>query len=81
MLDIPQQNPLKYGFSGIEINILLPADCSVLQWVHWECFTDAYGLHLSMLPSQQQYTSGRCFVSTPAVVLELGHLMNRVTGL
>ena len=23
MLDIPQQNPLKYGFSGIEVNILL----------------------------------------------------------
>ena len=29
----------------------------------------------------QSSSTGRYFVSTPAVVMELGHLMSRVTGL
>ena len=37
MLDVPQQNPLKYGFSGIEIYVLVISqyeyDILVITWV------------------------------------------------
>ena len=69
ILDIPQQNPLKYGFSGIEYMAISPAITSACRLK--KCHIQYVMCHMKFAVVHQNFMSTNSYTTYMSIILQL----------